>query len=298
MLGLVGESGSGKSLTALAIMGLLQKPLLQTSGEIVFEDARIDNLGSSARRALRGREMSMIFQEPMTALNPVSPVGRQIAEMFVLHDGLSWREAHERAVDALAAVKVPAPARRAEDYPHQLSGGMRQRAMIAMALACRPKLLIADEPTTALDVTVQAQIMDLVLELCSDLDTAVLLISHDLGLIGQTCDEIVVMYGGQTMEQGTAKNVLNGPRNPYTKALLSSLPRLGMRKRGIERRLTEISDTVPTLGNFPPGCPFAPRCPRAEAICTDVPASLQLLPTDDPTGLSTSERQIRCHFND
>jgi oligopeptide/dipeptide ABC transporter ATP-binding protein len=175
---------------------------------------------------------------------------------------------------------------------------MRQRVMIAMALACQPKLLIADEPTTALDVTVQAQIMDLVLELCSDLDTAVLLISHDLGLIGQTCDEIVVMYGGQTMEQGGVKTVLDTPQNPYTRALLSSLPRLGARQRGGETRLEEISGMVPTLGNFPTGCPFAPRCKRAEAICMDAPAELKVIAANSSSNPSTITRQIRCHFND
>ncbi len=195
--GLVGESGCGKSITALAVMGLLQRPLAVGGGAITLDGRRIDNLDADEMRRLRGKRLAMIFQEPMTALNPLLPVGRQIAEMFILHEGASWRDAERRAVEVLARVRVPAPERRARDYPHQLSGGMRQRVMIAIALACSPDLLIADEPTTALDVTVQSEIVELMKELCSANGTAILMISHDLGLVASMCRSVGVMYAGR-----------------------------------------------------------------------------------------------------
>ena len=215
-LGLVGESGCGKSITALALIGLLRHPLSIGGGTIRFDGREIQALSPAQMRKLRGNRISMIFQEPMTALNPLSPVGRQIAEMFVLHKGASWKEAERQAVEALASVRVPAPERRVKDYPHQLSGGMRQRVMIAIALACGPDLLLADEPTTALDVTVQAEILDLIRDLCAERGTAVLMISHDLGLIANMCRRVGVMYAGRIVEERAAEDVFRAPSHPYT----------------------------------------------------------------------------------
>jgi peptide/nickel transport system ATP-binding protein len=214
--GLVGESGCGKSITALAVMGLLRRPLSLAGGRIVLDGWEIQNASPAEMRRLRGKRIGMIFQEPMTALNPLSPVGRQIAEMFVLHDGASWSEAMDRAEEALRQVRVPSPARRIKDYPHQLSGGMRQRVMIAIALACSPELLIADEPTTALDVTVQAEIIDLMAELCAAKGTAILMISHDLGLVANMCKRVAVMYAGRIVEAQPAEAIFARPQHPYT----------------------------------------------------------------------------------
>ena len=227
--GLVGESGCGKSITALAIMGLLQRPLAIGGGSITIDGRRIDNLAADEMRRLRGKRLAMIFQEPMTALNPLLPVGRQIAEMFILHEGAGWRDAERRAVEVLERVRVPAPEQRARDYPHQLSGGMRQRVMIAIALACSPDLLIADEPTTALDVTVQSEIVDLMKELCAANGTAILMISHDLGLVASMCRSVGVMYAGRLVEMRTSADVFKTPAHPYTRGLVASLPRLGSR---------------------------------------------------------------------
>jgi peptide/nickel transport system ATP-binding protein len=267
--GLVGESGCGKSITALALIGLLRPPLKLAGGTIRLDGREIQDLPPAKMRSLRGKRISMIFQEPMTALNPVSPVGRQIAEMFVLHEGATWHEAERRAVEALASVRVPAPERRARDYPHQLSGGMRQRVMVAIALACSPDLLLADEPTTALDVTVQAEILDLVRELCAAKGTAVLMISHDLGLIANVCRRVGVMYAGRIVEMRGAEDVFRAPSHPYTTGLVGSLPLLGARAKHGRQTLKEIAGVVPPVAAFPEGCRFNPRCSAASAICRE-----------------------------
>jgi peptide/nickel transport system ATP-binding protein len=286
--GLVGESGCGKSITALAIMGLLQRPLEIGGGAITLDGRRIDNLDADEMRRLRGKRLAMIFQEPMTALNPLLPVGRQIAEMFILHEGASWRDAERRAVEVLARVRVPAPERRARDYPHQLSGGMRQRVMIAIALACSPDLLIADEPTTALDVTVQSEIVDLMKELCTANGTAILMISHDLGLVASICRSVGVMYAGRLVEMRASADVFKSPAHPYTRGLVASLPRLGSRAAVGRRKLKEISGVVPSIADFPPGCRFHPRCDRSTDLCTTTePAVTEL----KGNGL------VRCHHH-
>ena len=241
--GLVGESGSGKSITGLSVMGLLKRPLEVTGGSIVFQGQDVLKLGSRARRRLRGERMAMVFQEPMTALNPLATIGRQIAEMFVIHSGLGWSEARRKAVEALESVRVPSPEERARSYPHQLSGGMRQRVMIAIALACRPDLLIADEPTTALDVTVQAGILELIAELCKAEGTAVLLVSHDLGVIANMCRRVGVMDQGRLVEEQDTRALFEKPLHPYTRGLLASRPRLGSRTPASRGRLAEL-DTV------------------------------------------------------
>jgi peptide/nickel transport system ATP-binding protein len=230
----------------------------------------------------------MIFQEPMTALNPLLPVGRQIAEMFILHEGASWRDAERRAVEVLARVRVPAPERRARDYPHQLSGGMRQRVMIAIALACSPDLLIADEPTTALDVTVQSEIVDLMKELCSANGTAILMISHDLGLVASICRSVGVMYAGRLVEMRASADVFKSPAHPYTRGLVASLPRLGSRAAVGRQKLKEISGVVPSIADFPPGCRFHPRCDRSTEICTTTEPAVTALAGN---GL------VRCHHH-
>jgi peptide/nickel transport system ATP-binding protein len=271
--GLVGESGCGKSITALAVMGLLRRPLAVGGGSIRLDGRAIHDLDESEMRRLRGKRLAMIFQEPMTALNPLLPVGRQIAEMFILHEGASWRDAQRRAVEVLTRVRVPAPERRARDYPHQLSGGMRQRVMIAIALACSPDLLIADEPTTALDVTVQSEIVDLMRELCAANGTAILMISHDLGLVASMCRTVGVMYAGRLVEMRASAEIFKAPAHPYTRGLVASLPRLGSRAAVGQRRLQEIAGVVPSIADFPPGCRFHPRCSRVTEICrTDAPA--------------------------
>jgi peptide/nickel transport system ATP-binding protein len=278
--GLVGESGCGKSITALALIGLLRQPLSIGAGAIRFEGREIQRLSAAEQRALRGNRIAMIFQEPMTALNPLSPVGRQIAEMFVLHEGASWNEAMERAEEALRQVRVPSPERRIKDYPHQLSGGMRQRVMIAIALACGPDLLIADEPTTALDVTVQAEIIDLMAELCAAKGTAILMISHDLGLVANMCRSVAVMYAGRIVEAQPADAIFAAPRHPYTQGLVDSLPRLGERSRRGRHRLREISGVVPSIAAYPPGCRFNPRCPAVTDVCRSTAPDITTLPAD------------------
>jgi peptide/nickel transport system ATP-binding protein len=286
--GLVGESGCGKSITALALIGLLRHPLSIGGGAIRFEGQDIRKLSTSGRRALRGNRIAMIFQEPMTALNPVSPVGRQIAEMFVLHKGKSWREAKQLAVEALAQVRVPAPQRRVKDFPHQLSGGMRQRVMIAIALACGPDLLIADEPTTALDVTVQAEIIELMRELCAEKGTAVLMISHDLGLVANVCRRVAVMYAGRIVEERNSDDIFRSPSHPYTRGLVGSLPRLGSRAALGQTRLQEIKGVVPAIAHLPTGCRFNPRCPDVTDICRHVEPAEEVLAAG---GL------VRCHHH-
>ena len=286
--GLVGESGCGKSITALSVMGLLRRPLSLGSGKIILDNEEIQDTSPAEWRRLRGKRIAMIFQEPMTALNPLSPVGRQIAEMFVLHEGANWNEAMDRAEEALRQVQVPSPERRIRDFPHQLSGGMRQRVMIAIALACSPELLIADEPTTALDVTVQAEIIDLMAELCAAKGTAILMISHDLGLVANMCRRVAVMYAGRIVEQQDADAIFATPRHPYTQGLINSLPRLGERSRHGRQRLQEITGVVPSIAGYPSGCRFNPRCASVTDICRSVSPEITPLPAD---GL------VRCHHH-
>ena len=286
--GLVGESGCGKSITALAVMGLLRRPLSLGGGRIVLNGEEIQNASPGRLRELRGSRIGMIFQEPMTALNPLSAVGRQIAEMFVLHQNASWSEAMDRAEDALRQVRVPSPERRIKDYPHQLSGGMRQRVMIAIALACRPDLLIADEPTTALDVTVQSEIIDLMAELCAAKGTAILMISHDLGLVANMCRRVAVMYAGRIVESQVAQAIFATPRHPYTKGLVDSLPRLGERSKRGRQRLREISGVVPSIAAYPAGCRFNPRCPSVTDICRSAAPDITAL----------GDGLVRCHHHD
>ena len=286
--GLVGESGCGKSITALSVMGLLRRPLSLGGGKIILDGTEIQNVSAAEMRRLRGKRIAMIFQEPMTALNPLSPVGRQIAEMFVLHQGANWNEAMDRAEDALRQVRVPSPERRIKDYPHQLSGGMRQRVMIAIALACGPDLLVADEPTTALDVTVQAEIIDLMAELCAAKGTAILMISHDLGLVANMCQRVAVMYAGRIVESQVADAIFATPTHPYTQGLIDSLPRLGERARRGRQKLREISGVVPSIANYPAGCRFNPRCPAVTDVCRTIVPEATPLPAD---GL------VRCHHH-
>ncbi|WP_368414790.1 ABC transporter ATP-binding protein [Falsiroseomonas sp.] len=272
-LAVVGESGCGKSVTALSIMGLLPDGA-KLGGSARFEGRELTTLAPEEWRRKRGREMAMIFQEPMTSLNPAFRAGDQVAEALRLHQSLSPRAAWDAAVEMLARVRIPEPARRAQQYPHQLSGGMRQRVMIAMALACRPRLLIADEPTTALDVTVQAQILSLIDELKRDTGTAVVLITHDLGVVADHADDVVVMYAGRVAEQAPASALFSVPQHPYTIGLLGAAPSL----EGGAERLASIEGTVPDLRNPPPGCRFAPRCPFAVARCAEQPPLAEVLP--------------------
>jgi oligopeptide/dipeptide ABC transporter ATP-binding protein len=269
-LGVVGESGCGKSVTALSILRLVADPPGRiVGGAIRFEGVNLLELSESEMEAIRGNHISMIFQEPMTSLNPLMTIGRQISEAIALHRGLSRRDALDQAIEMLRRVHIPEPERRVEAYPHQLSGGMRQRAMIAMALSCNPKLLIADEPTTALDVTIQAQILDLMRELQETLGTAVILITHDMGVVAENADRVVVMYAGRKVEEASADDLFERPGHPYTKGLLGSLPNLEVVARTDARRarLNEIKGMVPSLANLPQGCSFAPRCGFATAEC-------------------------------
>jgi peptide/nickel transport system ATP-binding protein len=258
---LVGESGSGKSMTALSIMRLVPRPGRIIGGEVIYEGRDILKLPESAMRKVRGREISMVFQEPMTSLNPVFTVGGQIVEAVTLHQGLGKRDALNKAVEMLRLVGIPDPERRARDYPGQLSGGMRQRVMIAMALSCNPGLLIADEPTTALDVTIQAQILDLIKDLRERLGMAVLLITHDLGIVAETADRVAVMYAGEIVEYADVRDIFKKPSHPYTVGLLNSTPRVGAK---VKERLIPIPGTVPSLIGLPEGCRFKDRCYAAE----------------------------------
>jgi len=272
-LGVVGESGSGKSVTALSIMRLVQEPQGQiVRGEVLFKGEDIVKMSDAKVRSLRGDRIAMIFQDPMTSLNPVYRVGRQIGESLMLHKGMSKREAFERTVELLDMVGIPHPRERAKDYPHQFSGGMRQRAMIAMALACDPDILIADEPTTALDVTIQAQILELMMEMQERTGAAIIMITHDLGVVADMADDVMVMYAGKQVEYGTADDVFYRPRHPYTWGLLASLPRHDIDEKGA---LNPISGQPPSLINVPPGCAFHPRCPYARESCRRVEPALQ-----------------------
>jgi peptide/nickel transport system ATP-binding protein len=272
-LAVVGESGCGKSVTALAIMGLLP-PNGATGGSVRLAGRELTTMAPEDRRLKRGGEMAMIFQEPMTSLNPAFTAGEQVAEVLRLHQKLPPAAAMDAAVTMLARVRIPDAARRATQYPHQLSGGMRQRVMIAMALACRPRLLIADEPTTALDVTVQAQILGLIDELKAETGTAVMLITHDLGVVADRADEVVVMYAGRVAERAPAAQLFARPQHPYTIGLLGAAPSL----EGGAERLASIEGTVPDLRDPPPGCRFAPRCPFAVARCATQPPLVELAP--------------------
>ena len=283
-LGLVGESGSGKSVTALSILRLVQPPGRITGGAVRLRDRDLLTLSEGEMRAVRGADISLIFQEPMTALNPVFTIGDQIAETLTVHGRATRRQARDRAVALLEAVRMPDAAARARDYPHQLSGGMRQRALIATALACRPALVIADEPTTALDVTIQAQILDLLRTMRSDFNLSLLLITHDLGVVAETADRVAVMYAGRIVEHGPVREIFHNPQHPYTRGLLGSMPAPG---RG--RRLRAIDGAVPVLGAFPPGCAFHPRCPERFAPCDR---------TVPPEHAVAAAHGARCHLHD
>ncbi|WP_372920910.1 ABC transporter ATP-binding protein [Roseovarius sp.] len=273
-LAIVGESGSGKSVTSLSIMGLLPKDVGHVSaGSIKFQGREITTLSDPEMRDLRGKEIGMIFQEPMTSLNPVHSIGQQIAEMVIRHQKLSKTRARARAIEMLELVGIPEPARRVDNYPHEMSGGMRQRAMIAMALACEPRILIADEPTTALDVTIQAQMLELMEDLQKKLGMAIIFITHDLGVVAEVADRVVVMYGGQVVETASVEDIFRNPRMPYTAGLMNSIPRLGSSVN--KKRLEAIPGTVPVLTNLPGGCRFHPRCAYATEACKAAPPELE-----------------------
>ena len=269
LLGLVGESGCGKSITALSVMRLIAPPGKIVGGEIIFNGKDLLKLSDRDMRAIRGDDIAMIFQDPMTSLNPVYTVGEQIAEALRLHRNLSRKDAREAAIGAMREVAIPDPSRRVDDYPHQLSGGMRQRVMIAMALACDPKLLIADEPTTALDVTIQAQILELLDGLRKTRELAVLLITHDLGVVAEVADRVAVMYTGKIVEESPVKELFARPKHPYTEGLLQSVPKLSATDAIKQERLATIEGTVPSPTHLPPGCHFAPRCPYRMPRCVE-----------------------------
>jgi peptide/nickel transport system ATP-binding protein len=282
-LGLVGESGSGKSVTAFSILRLLQPPGRVAGGQVFFDGRDLTSLPEREMRRVRGAGIGFVFQEPMAALNPVLRVGTQIAESLIVHGLATRREARDRAVDLLRAVRLVDPEHRVDDYPHQLSGGMRQRVMLAVALACRPPLVIADEPTTALDVTVQAQILELLRDMQRRFDLALLLITHDLGVIAETADRVAVMYAGRLVEQGPVRDILRAPTHPYTQGLLASIP-------GVHAgsRLRAIDGVVPSLTAVPPGCAFAPRCPHRMDVCvTAMPAETRVSP----------HHSVRCYLH-
>ncbi len=274
-LAVVGESGSGKSVTSLAIMGLLPRPGGRVAGgKVVFDGEDLSHRSKAEMRRIRGTGIGMIFQEPMTSLNPVQPVGEQITERIRVHTGLGQRAAMTQAVEMLRLVRIPDPVRRAESYPHQMSGGMRQRVMIAMALACHPKLLIADEPTTALDVTIQAQILDLMRNLQSEFGMAILFITHDLGVVAEMADRVVVMYAGRAVEEGGVREIFAQPRMPYTRALLRSIPRVD-RAADHQQRLEAIAGNVPNPRSLPAGCAFHPRCRYTAPECIAAAPALE-----------------------
>jgi oligopeptide/dipeptide ABC transporter ATP-binding protein len=264
VLGLVGESGCGKSVTALTILGLTRGPKTRVGGEILYQGRELLALKERELQRLRGKEIAMIFQDPMTSLNPVHRVGDQIAETIVIHEHVSRRAARSRAVELLREVGIPNPVTRVDDYPHEFSGGMRQRAMIAMALSCQPAILIADEPTTALDVTIQAQILDLIARLQESFGSAIILITHDLGVVADIADDVMVMYAGRIVESGTTAQIFNEPQHPYTWGLLGSIPRIDKPKA---HRLRPIDGSPPSLFDLPAGCSFAPRCPHVFGAC-------------------------------
>ncbi|MDU0339476.1 ABC transporter ATP-binding protein [Bosea rubneri] len=275
-LAVVGESGCGKSVTAMSILRLIPEPPGKMAGAIRFQGRNLLECSDAEMRQIRGNEISMIFQEPMTSLNPVLTVGRQIGETLRLHQNMSKAQATERAVEMLQLVGIPEPRRRVAEYPHQLSGGMRQRVMIAIALACSPKLLIADEPTTALDVTIQAQILDLMRDLKARVGAAIMLITHDLGVVAEVADQVVVMYAGRKVEEAPVGELFANPRHPYTQGLLGAVPKLGSSLSGHTERLSEIPGLVPSLKKRIDGCVFAGRCPKATDLCRQVAPGLEL----------------------
>ncbi|MFP8961312.1 ABC transporter ATP-binding protein [Streptomyces nanhaiensis] len=294
-LGIVGESGSGKSVTNLAILGLHNPRSTEITGEITLDGQELTSASEKTLESLRGNKMAMIFQDPLTALSPYYTIGRQIGEPFRKHTGASKREARERAIEMLEKVGIPHPKTRVDDYPHQFSGGMRQRAMIAMALVCDPDLLIADEPTTALDVTVQAQILDLLKDLQQEFGSAIIFITHDLGVIANMADDIMVMYGGRAVERGTTGEVLRAPQHPYTWGLLSSMPRLG---GDVNQKLRPIEGTPPSLLNPPSGCPFHPRCEFRDKVPGGVSCTgdRPLLPEGRGAACHLTPEQKRTYF--
>jgi oligopeptide/dipeptide ABC transporter ATP-binding protein len=283
ILGLVGESGCGKSVTAFSILGLVNPPGRIVAGEIFFEGTDLLKLGEAQMRRIRGNRISMIFQEPMTSLNPVFRVGEQIAEVYRVHRAMSRSEANEAATAMLAKVGIPAAERRAKDYPHQLSGGMRQRVMIAMALACDPRLMLADEPTTALDVTIQAQILELMNEIKTGIGTGIILITHDLGVVAEMADRVAVMYTGRIVEEAPVKSLFADPQHPYTVGLLQSIPRITQISDKRER-LHVIAGMVPDLRHLPKGCTFQDRCPEVQPMCVQDPILEK----------KTSDHYVRC----
>jgi oligopeptide/dipeptide ABC transporter ATP-binding protein len=286
-LAIVGESGSGKSVTSLSIMRLVPSPPGEiAAGAVMFKGSDLLRLPERAMRRIRGNEISMIFQEPMTSLNPLLTVGEQIAEVVRLHQGLGRAAARNHAIDMLARVNIPDPESRVQEYPHRLSGGMRQRVMIAMALACRPSLLIADEPTTALDVTIQAQILDLMRRLRDELAMSLLFITHNLGVVAEIADRVAVMYAGRIVEQGMVGAVFARPLHPYTIALLASVPRVVGGVRDPAYRLNSIQGQIPSASALPPGCAYAPRCARATELCHH---------TAPPIEQALPGRDVRCH---
>jgi len=286
-LGIVGESGSGKTVTGLTVLGLNDRRRSTVTGSITFDGKELVGLGESALNQVRGAEIAMVFQDALTALSPFWTVGNQIAEGYRQHTGASKAAGRKRAIDLLGRVGIPQPEQRVDGYPHEFSGGMRQRAMIAMALACDPKLLIADEPTTALDVTVQAQILDLLADLQDEFGTAIMLVTHDLGVISQVADDVLVLYAGRAVEAGTARDVLTHPSHPYTWGLLSSVPRLGFEAE----ELVAIRGTPPSLIGLPPGCAFRPRCDYVDRVPGDLCATVV------PDLVSAGVTQSRCHLD-
>jgi len=274
-LAVVGESGCGKSVTAMSLLRLIPDPPGRIAGSIKFEGRDLLAMSDAEMRAIRGNEISMIFQEPMTSLNPVLTIGRQIGETVMLHEGLSKKAAEQRAIEMLTLVGIAEPKRRVREYPHQLSGGMRQRVMIAIALACNPKLLIADEPTTALDVTIQAQILDLMRDLKNRVGAAIVLITHDLGVVAEVAERVMVMYAGRKVEEAKVADLFRDPKHPYTKGLLGAVPKLGSSLDGETQRLTEIPGLVPSLKNRIQGCVFAGRCPEVTDLCRAVAPALE-----------------------
>ena len=284
MMALVGESGCGKSVTAMSIMQLLPKDITQMQGEILFEGRNMLKMSMNEIRDIRGKDISMIFQEPMTSLNPAYTIGEQIAEAVLVHGKMTKQDAWARAVEMLELVGIPGAVQRAREYPHQLSGGMRQRVMIAMALVCNPRLLLADEPTTALDVTIQAQILDLMRKLVKEFNTALIMITHDLGVVAEMAQNMAVMYAGRIVEQGSVAEIFNAPRHPYTAGLMNSIPRLD---GGKKQRLHTIEGLVPDLSELPVGCAFAKRCEYAQEQCRFIRPLLRG-PTDG--------WQVSCHY--
>lgn len=285
-LGIVGESGCGKSVTSESILRLLNEDTTTYEGEVLFEGKNLLEISKAEMRAIRGNEISMIFQDPMTFLNPVQTIGYQIAEAIIIHQKVSKAKAYEKAIEMLRLTGIPAPEQRVHEYPHEISGGMRQRVLIAMALACKPKVLIADEPTTALDVTIQAQILDLINDLKLELDMGVIMITHDLGVVAEVCQRVAVMYLGQVIEEGEVEDIFSRPLHPYTKGLLKSIPQLDGNR---SEKLHVIEGVVPALNNIPTGCRFAPRCEFADIQCTSEAPTLTITDTG---------QKVRCWKSD